>query len=335
MHPPDGWYNGAWWLHLLRPLAVVYRAMAALRRGRLVRQRGELPLPVIVVGNITVGGTGKTPVVLALVDALQKSGFRPAIVSRGYGARPSRLPWRVRPDDDPLRSGDEPLLMARRSGVPVMLDPDRCRAIRALAADTDADVIISDDGLQHYAMARILEVAVVDGHRAMGNGLMLPAGPLREPVSRLREVDAVVVNGDPAPGLRDLLSDRSWHRVEMRARCWINLRDGRQLAADRAEFHGPVQALAGIGHPERFFATLRSLGLHPEEHVFADHHRYTARELTFAAGKTLLMTEKDAVKCEEFAESEWWYLQAGVELPGTLMDSVRERLRQRTGAGRE
>lgn len=327
----DAWYRGSPWLHWLRPLAAVYGGLSRLRRRRLLAAQQDLPLPVIVVGNITVGGTGKTPVVLALVQALQANGHRPGIVTRGYGANPASLPWRVDGNDDPRQAGDEPVLMARRSTVPVVLDPDRCRAVHHLAEHTDCDVIISDDGLQHYAMTRVAELIVVDGHRGLGNARLLPAGPLRESAQRLQQVDAVLVNGEPRDSVRRQLSGSDWQAMTLRPGAWVNLRDGRRLAPDALQPAGAVEAVAGIGHPERFFTLLRSLGYQAVSHPFPDHHRYRPQELAFAIDRTVVMTEKDAVKCSEWAGPDWWYLEVAVVLPDEVLQTMSRRLQAWAG----
>lgn len=329
----DAWYRGSPWLHLLRPLAAGFGWLSRLRRRRLLAGQQDLPLPVIVVGNITVGGTGKTPVVLALAQALRTAGRRPGIVTRGYGASPSAVPWRVDQNDDPRQAGDEPLLLARRSGVPVVLDPDRCRAVRHLAAHTDCDVIISDDGLQHYAMARAAEIVVVDGRRGLGNARLLPAGPLREPARRLRDVDAVLVNGEPDEDVRRQLDGSRWRVMTMSPRAWVNLRDGRRLDPGALQAKEDMVATAGIGHPERFFTLLRSLGYMAEPHPFPDHHSFRREDLAFAVDRALVMTEKDAVKCQAWAGADWWYLEVAVTLPHDVLETVNGRLREWTVAG--
>jgi tetraacyldisaccharide 4'-kinase len=322
----DAWYRGSPWLHLLRPLAALFGWLARLRRRRLVAGQQDAPLPIVVVGNITVGGSGKTPVVLALVEALQAAGRRPGIVTRGYGARPGVLPWPVNEKDDPRRTGDEPLLLARRSGVPVVVDPDRCRAVHHLAEHTDCDVIISDDGLQHYAMQRIVELVVVDGGRGLGNARLLPAGPLREPVSRLREVDAVLVNGEPGQHVRKQLGESDWQLMTLAPRAWVPLGAGPRLAPEALPVSGDTEAVAGIGHPERFFTLLRSMGYAVTPHPFPDHHRFRPGDLAFAANSTLVMTEKDAVKCQAFAGADWWYLEVAATLPESVVKMVIGRL---------
>ncbi|MGM0631783.1 MAG: tetraacyldisaccharide 4'-kinase [Pseudomonadota bacterium] len=331
----DAWYRRAGWLHLLRPLAALFGWLASRRRRRLQRNQTSLPLPVIVVGNITVGGTGKTPVVLALTESLRAAGYRPGIVSRGYRARPGSLPHRVSLHDAPDLAGDEPLLLARRAGVPVVVDPDRCRAVRELAAHGDCDVIISDDGLQHYAMPRCMEIVMVDGERGLGNGLLLPAGPMREPADRLMQVDAVLVNGEPTKAVRRQLRDSDWKAVRLVCTAWVNLKDGRRVAPRALEVDDGLYAVAGIGHPDRFFAVLRSLGYRFQSRPFADHHAFRKEDLAFASKGTVVMTEKDAVKCAGFAQADWWYMEVSAELPESLLETIRGRLPDRAVPGNE
>lgn len=300
----------------LLPVSLLFAAVAALRRlayrtGILASER--VGVPVIVVGNITVGGTGKTPLVLWLAEALRGRGRRPGIVSRGYGAR-TRVPRAVRPEDAPDVAGDEPLLLARRSGAPVWIGRDRVAAARALlAAHPECDLLISDDGLQHYRLRRDAEIAVIDG-RGAGNGWHLPAGPLREPVARLARVDALVINGERLPaGLVDVppVPAFSMRLVGERFR---RLGDASQTCGPEAFAGLRLHALAGIGHPQRFFDHLAALGLRAVPHVFPDHHAYAAEDLAFEGADALLMTEKDAVKCAAFAPSNAWVLPVAAHL---------------------
>jgi len=298
------WYRSAPPPAPLRPLAALYGAVST----RLARQRQaaavRLPVPVIVVGNIAVGGTGKTPFVLWLVQRLRERGWRPGVISRGYGGHAPAYPLRVGPSTDAARAGDEPALIARRLGVPVAVAPDRVAAARLLLDAGEADILVADDGLQHYRLARDLEICVVDGSRGLGNGALLPAGPLRETPQRLQQVDLVVVNGGGWSSPRE-------PAVEMR------LALGQAEALDGggrrplADFAGRrVHAAAGIGNPERFFTALRAAGIEVIPHPFPDHHRYRADELAFTPELPLLMTEKDAVKCRELARPDWWCVPA-------------------------
>jgi len=309
----------------LWPLAWLFGGVVALRRfayrqGWLPRVR--LPVPVVVVGNITAGGAGKTPLVAALVDALCVRGFRPGIVSRGYGRR-GREPRGVRANDDARDTGDEPLILAE-SGVPVWVCSNRAAAAQALlTAHPDVDVIVADDGLQHYALARDVEIAVIDGERALGNGLLLPAGPLREPASRLASVDAVVrlftghLPAHPRTGEFSMSHE---------AQPWQNLVDPAR-AFDAATLRDPATvAIAGIAHPDRFFSSLIAHGLTGRTHAFPDHHRYSRDDVAFAGAPAVLMTQKDAVKCRAFADARMWMLPIRAHVDPALVDLVVEKL---------
>ncbi len=292
------------------PLSWLYGIVVSLRRALYVAgilRSERLPVLVIVVGNISVGGTGKTPLVLWLADYLLASGFRPGIVSRGYrkSANPSgeNAPRAVGATDDAAACGDEPVLLARRSGCPVWIGADRVAAARALlAAHPQCNIILSDDGLQHYRLARDVEIAVVDGLRGFGNRLLLPAGPLREPLSRLDTVDAVVIRqNDPPP---DTSGGRPAPRFAMRleAGTFRNLLHP-QTVVNADHFRDqPVHAVAGIGNPDHFFNTLKQFSLVFTAHPFPDHHAYTPADLAFADGNAVVMTEKDAVKYERFSK---------------------------------
>jgi tetraacyldisaccharide 4'-kinase len=318
------WYRLSPVSVLLYPLSLVFRLLVAVRRalfGLGVLRSVRLGIPVVVVGNLTVGGTGKTPLILALADALRRSGLRPGILSRGYG-RAGVGPSAVGPGDDPERVGDEPLLLAERSGRPVWVGADRVAAARALrAADPSCDVILCDDGLQHYRLQRDFEIAVED-ERGLGNGLLLPAGPLREP--RGRRVDATVVNGDaPRPGAFAMrLLQAGLYRVG----------DARAPIA-RAELAGKkLHAVAGIGNPERFFAALSRMGLAFSPHPFPDHHAFRAEDLDFEDCDLVLMTEKDAVKCRRFGRRDLIAVRVDAELDPALTELILERIHGRAPA---
>ncbi len=320
----DAWYARARWPMLLYPAGLLFAWLARRRRAAFLSGRRQIyraPVPVIVVGNISVGGTGKTPLVIALARALRDAGYRPGIVSRGHGARARGFPLVVRADHEAREVGDEPLLLARSSGCPVVIDPDRPAAVRLLLSQFDCNVVLSDDGLQHYAMARDIEIAVIDGARGLGNGLPLPAGPLREPPSRLAQVDFVVSNGEPrGPGIPQGatvmgLEPRQLHNMVSEALRPLGDVAGRQ-----------VHAVAGIGNPERFFATLGQLGFAIIAHAFADHHDFTPEDLRFDDDLDIVMTEKDAVKCQPFASARCWVLKVEASLPQVFLDSLMERL---------
>ncbi|PWT74458.1 MAG: tetraacyldisaccharide 4'-kinase [Proteobacteria bacterium] len=309
---------------VLYPLSLLFAAAAWARRALYRagwRRAQRLPVPVIVVGNITVGGTGKTPLVLWLCDFLRQRQYRPGIVSRGYGG--SERLQQVFANSDPLVAGDETVILARRSGLPVFVARDRVAAAHALLrAHPECTVIVSDDGLQHYRLQRDIEIAVVDGNRGFGTGWLLPAGPLREPLARLESVDAVVVNGgDPAS-----TSDRNRIRMRLQGKEFHNLIDSARRALASEFQQQPVHAIAGIGYPNRFFETLRSLGLTFRAHAFPDHFRYRPQDLAFVGDQVLLMTEKDAVKCAAFARENWWFLPVEVELDPALGQLVLAKL---------
>jgi tetraacyldisaccharide 4'-kinase len=309
------WYSGAWWLWLLRPLELLFRLVTFVRRSlyRLGLLKVYRPdKPVVVVGNITVGGTGKTPVVIALVEALQAAGLRPGVVSRGYGATGGLFPHWVSVASSAADCGDEPLLIFRRTGCPCVVSPSRPDAVRALLTGTPVDVVISDDGLQHYALARDMEIAVVDARRGTGNGFCLPAGPLREPRSRLESVDFVLYRGGDEPDVA----------VRYELDGLVNIVSGERRALAAEAFPGPVNAVAGIGQPEQFFHSLRAAGLDVEPHVFPDHHVYSAADLSPLGDRPIIMTEKDAVKCAAIAGNNAWYLQMSARLPDALVRAV-------------
>lgn len=298
------WYQGHPALTLLRPLEWLYRHVVAGKRQRFLDGEGEIyqsPVPVIVVGNITVGGTGKTPMILWLIEHCRRHGLRVGVVSRGYGAKPAQLPWRVDADQTADIAGDEPLLIVQRTGVPLMIDPDRSAAVRALLDSEPLDLILSDDGMQHYRLARDLELVLIDAARGLGNQRCLPAGPLREPVERLQSVDGVLFNG--------ALEDRDGgFAFGLKPSALVNLRSGERRPLDHFPPGQAVHAVAGIGNPQRFFNTLEALDWRPVPHAFADHAEYSVQALSFTPSLPVVMTEKDAVKCRAFAADDWWYL---------------------------
>jgi tetraacyldisaccharide 4'-kinase len=321
------WYERAsppWWL---LPLSLSYGAAAGARRylySKQLRKSIRIASPVVVVGNLSVGGTGKTPLVCWLVARLQELGFKPGVVTRGYGGSSENVRL-VDSAADPSIVGDESLLLARRTGVPVAIGRDRPSAAQLLVS-AGCDVVVSDDGLQHYALARDCEIVVVDGERRFGNGWLLPAGPLRESEARLRRVDAVVVNGGRAQ-LEGALSMR------LEAKDALSLIGG--AIKTLREFAGhSVHAVAGIGNPERFFNMLRGYGIEVVGHPFPDHARLQAADISFPDGRPVLMTEKDAVKCAGFAGAQHWYVPVTVNFEGgeskLLLDIVTRAMTLRT-----
>jgi len=301
-------------LHLiLLPLSLLFWLLSAMRRALYrsgILDSEKLPVPVIVIGNITVGGSGKTPLTLWLAQQLLDEGWHPGIISRGYRGS-ATAPQAASPFDAPTEVGDEPLLMAQRKLCPVWIGRDRPATARALLdAHPECDIILSDDGLQHYRLQRDAEIAVIDGMRRFGNGLLLPAGPLRELPSRLKKVDAVVINGGAAA--------EGEYRMQLEGSVFQNLLNpGTVMRA--SDFHDMrTHAIAGIGHPERFFNHLEKLGLTISRHPLPDHHHYAPSDIAIADADAVLMTEKDAVKCAAFANEKCWVLRVDAQIDPAL-----------------
>lgn len=325
------WYQGRWWLTLLLPLSGLFSFIARLRKQKLQQAAQPYRVPVIVVGNISLGGTGKTPLLISLINAMRQRGFRPGVVSRGYGGKAASYPYIVSAGSDPAHSGDEPLLIALETDCPVVVDPDRDQAVKCLLENFDCDLVLSDDGLQHYGLHRDFEICVVDGQRGLGNGYCLPAGPLREPPLRLAEVDWVVINGELEAALPNSIAADNRYVMRVEPSEWRQLHTQSRLPAKDlpAEFVKPINAMSGIGNPSRFFNTLLAMGIKAEQHVFPDHHAYNEDELAFAEQGTLLMTTKDAVKCREFVRPNWWSLSVTAQLPDAFYDRIAESVRAR------
>ncbi|UYM16654.1 tetraacyldisaccharide 4'-kinase [Endozoicomonas euniceicola] len=308
------WYGSGRWSLLLLPLTVLFKSLAHRRYWKIIRSdRWQPPVPVVVVGNLSVGGTGKTPVVAALVRSLQAKGYRPGIASRGFRAGAQNLPLQVTSDTNPAIAGDEPVMLAQQLRIPVVVDPDRVSAAKALIENCGCDLIITDDGLQHYRLQRHVEIVVIDGQRMLGNGLCLPAGPLREPPERLQTVDQVLVNGRPTS---DLPVDFDCIYMEAGDLVPVGCSDCTPPEA------GTVHAVAGIGNPERFFHTLESLGFSVIPHAFPDHHPFAPDDIVFHDNLPVLMTAKDAVKCRSFAGSNAWYLPVQAHIPEAVLNKI-------------
>ena len=320
------WLQNHWYritpLHLiLFPVSLFFRGLVAFRRAAYRNQvfsSDQLLLPVIVVGNISIGGTGKTPLTLALAQQLVERGWHPLIISRGYGGKSLR-PQQVSADSTAQQVGDEPLLMARRDICPVWIGKDRAATARAaMQANPQCNVVLCDDGLQHYRLQRDIEIAVIDGTRGFGNGFLLPAGPLREPASRLQKFDAVVVNGgDILPGQ---------YAMKLSGELFYNLLDpGKTAAADH--FHATKNhAVAGIGHPPRYFQHLERMAIPFTPHAFPDHHPYSANDLAFTNCDAILLTEKDAVKCAAFADARYWVLRVDAQIDPALIELILRKI---------
>jgi tetraacyldisaccharide 4'-kinase len=325
--PEHVWYSWNPLALLLAPLSLLFALISRLRRSayqlRLLKIY-EAPVPVIVVGNISVGGTGKTPLVVWLCRYLVRLGYSPGVILRGYGGSAEHWPQQVRGDSDPEVVGDEAVLIAARSGCPVCAAPDRAEAARELLRNHRCDIIVSDDGLQHYALGRDIEIAVVDGQRRFGNGLRLPAGPLREPLSRLRGVDFVILNPPCRTG---------FHCIELSAGTLVNIATGKQqsLESMRGE---RVHAVCGIGNPARFYRLLSDAGIEVEEHSYADHHHYTEADISFGDGLAVIMTAKDAVKCRPYAKQNHWCLELNVQPSADFIRQFGATLRLKSNSKR-
>ncbi len=301
---------------LLRPFSWCYGQLARRRRERT--EARSIAVPVIVIGNLTVGGTGKSPLTQALARLLQMHDMRPAILSRGYGGHAASYPLPVMATTPVDEAGDEALMFAQTLDCPVLVDPDRVRGAHALVRAENPNLILCDDGLQHYALQRDLELVVIDGSRGLGNGQLLPAGPLREPPARLQDADLVLCNGSAA-ALSAELRAAIHYEFSLRPLGWRHLASGQRYALDARPFGNQVQALAGIGNPERFFTSLEQQGLQVERHPKPDHFHYD-RQSVPDDGRPVIMTAKDGVKCQAFAAAHWWVLEVEAELPQAFQD---------------
>ncbi len=306
---------------LLAPFGWIYCLTSVLRRkfyqsGLLHSEK--LPVPVFIVGNITAGGTGKTPLVIWLIQFLEKQGLNPGIISRGYGGKAKDWPQEVSEESDPVLVGDEPVVIARNTQSPLYVAPDRVEAGKRLLQQHNCDIIVCDDGLQHYSLHRDFEICVIDGTRRHGNQRCLPAGPLREPVSRLHTVDAIVCNGSGFTGEYRM-------RLEL-----LGIRQIRGTGTKTFEDfrEQKVHVVAGIGNPKRFFDSLRGKGLDIIEHPFPDHAAYRAEDFNFSDHYPIIMTEKDAVKCVQFAEDHFWYVAVEAVLPETFEFRLSKKLKE-------
>ncbi len=321
------WYRTSVVNFLLWPISWAYRFVVFVRR--LAYKKGLLKVrhfttPVIVVGNITVGGTGKTPLLIALAQTLTKRGQRVGVVSRGYRGNAKTWPQAVTDESDAAQIGDEPLLIAKKTGVPMVVGPDRVAAVSQLLANHQIDVVLSDDGLQHYALGRDFEIAVVDGQRRYGNGFCLPAGPLREPLARAKTVDAVVCNGGEAQPQE--------YQMQLKPGLVYSLQNVSQKLDPKKLVGQRVHAVSGIGHPQRFFDALMSEGFQIEPHAFQDHHYFKEQELQFNDGVPVVMTEKDAMRCLQFNTDNFWCLPVEAEFDQALLEHVEKIIQDKRGS---
>ncbi|WP_428821338.1 tetraacyldisaccharide 4'-kinase [Microbulbifer sp. MCCC 1A16149] len=334
----EDWLNKRWYpatesgevsgtqLPLLAPLELAFRHGSRWRKQR--NQPEPLSVPVIVVGNITVGGAGKTPLVAELGRWLKERGRKPGIISRGYGGRAKHYPYNVTAESHPLESGDEPLMLHLMTGLPVMVSPKRAEAASALISEHGCDVILSDDGLQHYGLWRSMEICVVDGQRGLGNEHLLPRGPLRESADRLRSVDMVVVNGQPSALVESQVGEELDFTMELQPSRWhqFNLDQTSTLKIESGPEVGPCHGVAAIGNPQRFFNALRDIGFTVMEMAFPDHHQFSQQELQLDGVTPVIMTMKDAVKCRDFWQSHWWAMEAQAQLPDLFYQRIHQHL---------
>jgi len=314
----DHWYRSSltWLTILLLPLSWLFRAIVALRYFLYrckIKKSTSFDVPVIVVGNLTVGGTGKTPFVIWLAHQLQEKNFRPGIVTRGVGGQKQLLPYWVDAAADPALVGDEAVLLARHAQCPVVVCIDRVAAVNELLSKTQCNIVISDDGLQHYRLGRVMEIIMQDGARKFGNGQLLPAGPLREPLERLKRANFIVVQGD---------KNQAAFTMQLQGDELYSLKHHMQKMPLENFHYQTVHAIAGIGNPERFFAALRQKNLTVIPHVFPDHYLYQRENIYFNDNFPVIMTEKDAVKCFEFAGEEHWYLPVRADVTPQLMEKI-------------
>lgn len=304
---------------VLSPLEYLYAWGFKRQRRKIARSQGayRASIPVVIVGNISVGGTGKTPCVVALVTYLKGNGFRPGIVSRGYRSKAPQFPYLVQATDSAEIAGDEPLILAKKTGVPVVIDPNRPAAVKRIES-LGCDVVISDDGLQHYALQRDVEIIVLDGQRGLGNGRCLPAGPLREPKERLMSANFIVANGESS-GINPIIPTEKMSLIPV---AWRNLADqcSYPIGAEHKPALGVVHAVAGIGNPKRFFSLLESMNYHVIPHVLADHETPDIDSLGLSPDDTIIMTEKDAVKLQRIPRQPCWCLEIEAQLsPGWFL----------------
>lgn len=331
------WYGRSRPLLALAPLAWLYRSISEGRRRKAWEAVHEaLPAPVVVVGNITAGGTGKSPLTARLVEVMAEAGLAPVILSRGYGGKSARYPLRVSADTPASVCGDEPLMLSQATGCPVVVDPDRFRGALWALDEGLGNILICDDGLQHYRLPRDIEIAVFDASRGIGNGAMIPVGPLREPVERLTGVDFVILNGEAFPEQGARIEDFAGidhpdiHAMALEPAALVHLKTGEKRSPE--SLNGKlVRGVAGIGNPSRFFDTLRQLGAEVSEQPYPDHHQFRPEDLGSDSGEWLVMTAKDAVKCRDFAPDNAWVLTVRARLSEPFEQHFLERLRTRSG----
>jgi len=321
----SAWYKSrATWTLLLWPLEKLFVTIANYNKLKHLKKQWQPPCPLLIVGNISIGGTGKSPLTIELIEILRSRGYKVGVVSRGYGANRSDFPYQVRASDTATQAPDEPLMIVRRTGVSLVIDPNRVRACQYLLANNDCDLILSDDGLQHYQMGRDIEIAVIDASRGLGNGHCLPVGPLREYPARLQTVDYVLINGAGATKFDSSypmqIAPCGWYRVKDDHYFSLQEFSAKLQSVDFGKAN--IHAIAGIGNPQRFFDTLKQMGLDVIAHSFADHYQYRSADIRFDAADIVCMTEKDAVKCRQYAAENCYYLRISAHLEPAFIDKL-------------
>lgn len=337
------WYSNSKLYYFLLPLTALYRLVIALRRllYRLgYKKTTRFSIPIIVVGNLTVGGTGKTPFVIWLANWLQQQGYQPGIVSRGYGAKKMLRAQVVTETSDPIKAGDEAVLLARKTHCPLVVHPHRAVAVAALLQNFSCNIVISDDGLQHYALARDIEIIMIDGMRYFGNGYCLPAGPLREPPSRGRQADFIIVNqgeitndqqtsqhlDDSLPRLSLGQASKTFFKMQLQSSYFYAVANPLSQKSSEEFKNQVIHAVAAIGNPARFFKQLQQMNLTFIPHEFPDHYRFKQSDIDFGDDEIVIMTEKDAVKCQSFVDERHWCLPVSTQLEGRFEDALRNKL---------
>ncbi len=324
----QSWYGQSIWTYSLFPITWLFQLLSFVRKKVQSPQSLNVAVPVVVIGNIAVGGTGKTPLIIALAKQCLQRGLKPGIISRGYGSQAPHYPFAVGKNSSVLEAGDEPFLIAKATDCPVVISPDRNDALEKLLLDYSCDLVLSDDGLQHYKLARTFEVAVIDGRRGLGNGFCLPVGPLRESPRRLQSVDSIVINGP----LQKPDSIPSEHfSMTLKTELWRRVIDDKEGALEILSAFDKVHAVTGIGNPQRFFSSLRESNIELIEHAFSDHHLFSLADIQFNDDLPVVMTEKDAVKCQtllhnseltEDRKNSYWYLPVAAQLPDSFYDRI-------------
>ncbi|MED5530625.1 MAG: tetraacyldisaccharide 4'-kinase [Pseudomonadota bacterium] len=318
------WYKKARWLILLWPFSMIYRMVVVLLRKKHQSNNDlqKLSVPVIVIGNISVGGTGKTPLLIALANILKSKGINPGIISRGYGGKAATYPLEVSLETNVTECGDEAILLAEKTGCPIVVAPDRKKALKSLIEKHAVDIVLSDDGMQHYRLSRDLEICVIDGKRLFANGFCFPAGPLREPIKRLTEVDFIVINGKTSEQ-SGMLQSAAEMIVEPKFLVNLLTEEKRPFSGAPFNMGSVVQAVSAIGNPQRFYDLLDELPYRMKKFSFPDHFLYSEEDflsMDLDHHQPIVMTEKDAIKCRGFAQSNYWYLLTEVSLPQSFTD---------------